>query len=60
MGELEAAAAAAPGKTSSIEQELSHQLYVANLKITALEMLIKNAEKELGVDIKKSLVSNSL
>jgi len=53
MAELEEAAAAAPGTTSSIEQDLSHQLYVANLKITALEMMIKNAERELGVDIKK-------
>lgn len=53
MAELEEAAAAAPSKTSSTEQELNHQLYVANLKITALEMMIKNAERELGVDIRK-------
>jgi|SRR5687768_6925441 transposase-like protein len=33
--------------------ELSEQLRHANLRITALELLIKNAEKELGVDIVK-------
>jgi transposase-like protein len=33
--------------------DLQQQLAQANLRITALEMLIQNAEKELGVDIKK-------
>ena len=53
MQEIEQSSAAAPVETSSTEQELRHQLYLANLKITALEMMIKNAEKELEVDIRK-------
>jgi transposase-like protein len=32
---------------------IEEQLKQANLRITALEMLIKNAEKELGIDIVK-------
>jgi transposase-like protein len=36
---------------NAIETEL--QLQQANLRITALEMLIQNAEKELGIDITK-------
>lgn len=33
--------------------DLASQLKQANLRITALEMLIQNAEKELGIDIVK-------
>ena len=33
--------------------DLEHQLKQANLRITALEMLIKVAEQELGIDIVK-------
>jgi transposase-like protein len=33
--------------------ELQKQLYEANLKITALEMMISNAEQELEVSIRK-------
>ena len=35
------------------EKQLSLQLKEAHLKIAALEMLIQNAQKELGVDIIK-------
>ncbi|MCK7554397.1 hypothetical protein MKQ70_05010 [Chitinophaga sedimenti] len=41
------------------ESESSAALKEAQLRIMALELLIKNAEKELGVDIIKSLVPNS-
>lgn len=40
---------AAPDSTG----ELREQLHLAQLKITALEMLIKNAEKELNINIVK-------
>jgi transposase-like protein len=33
--------------------ELEKKLAYANLKITALEILISNAEREMGVDIRK-------
>lgn len=39
--------------TSGADSKLEAELHLANLKITALEMLIKNAELELGVDIRK-------
>lgn len=35
------------------DSDLEQQLKQANLRITALEMLIKNAEQELGIDIVK-------
>jgi transposase-like protein len=35
------------------DKAVSKQLAEANLKITALEMLIQNASKELGVDLVK-------
>ncbi len=35
------------------EKQLSEELKEAHLKIAALEMLIQNAQKELGVDILK-------
>jgi hypothetical protein len=35
------------------QTELQQKLDQANLRITALEMLIQNAEKELGIDITK-------
>ncbi len=35
------------------DKAVSKQLTEANLKITALEMLIQNASKELGVDLVK-------
>ena len=35
--------------------EISKQLKEANLKIAGLEMLIENAQKELGIDIRKKL-----
>jgi transposase-like protein len=35
------------------KNELEKELAYANLKITALEMLISNAEREMGVDIRK-------
>ncbi|WP_407425800.1 transposase [Arcticibacter sp.] len=53
MHEFEQTAGTAPLETSSREQELNHQLHLANLKVTALKMMIKNAERELGVDIRK-------
>lgn len=37
------------GKSTEVEQQLQQ----ANLRITALEMLIQNAEKEFGIDIAK-------
>ena len=37
--------------------ELSDKLKQANLRITALEMLIKNAEEELGIDLIKKFGS---
>lgn len=37
------------------DKAVSKQLAEANLKITALEMLIQNAGKELGVDLVKKL-----
>ena len=33
--------------------QMAEELAKAHLRITALEMLIENAEKELGIDIKK-------
>lgn len=41
-----------PEKISS-EPELLHQLAEAKLKITALELLLSNAEREMGVSIIK-------
>jgi len=38
-----------PSGTSKLEEELA----LAKLKITALEMLIRNAEREMGVDLVK-------
>ena len=38
-----------PSSICKVEQELA----MAKLKITALEMLIRNAERELGVDLVK-------
>jgi hypothetical protein len=38
---------------SQNDLDVHKQLKQANLRITALEMIIKNAEKELGVDIIK-------
>jgi transposase-like protein len=34
-------------------EELEQELAYANLKITAFEILISNAEREMGVDIRK-------
>jgi transposase-like protein len=45
-------AAVLPGDSVS-DSKLEEELHLAKLKITALEMLIKNAEQELGVDIRK-------
>lgn len=42
-----------PPENLSHTLELERRLKEANLRITALEMMIKNAEKELGVDIVK-------
>ena len=42
-----------PSAQSADVMGLSEKLRQANLRITALELLIKNAEKELGVDIVK-------
>src|SRR5688572_32791241 len=42
-----------PAENNSDTLELARQLKQANLRVTALEMLIQNAEKELGVDIIK-------
>lgn len=42
-------------QASTANSEVEEQLKDAQLRITALEMLIKNAEKELGVDIVKKL-----
>lgn len=38
---------------NSTDQELQEELRLANLKITALEMMINIAEKELDIDIRK-------
>ena len=38
---------------TSVDKTTAKQLAEANLKIAALEMLIKNASKELGIDIVK-------
>jgi transposase-like protein len=46
-------AAIEPGAAVDNALALTDQLKQANLRITALEMLIKNAEKELGVDLVK-------
>lgn len=43
---------AAEDKSSEVSEEC-HDLKEANLKVTALEMLIENASKELGVDLIK-------
>jgi len=40
-------------ETTAPEPELARQLAEAKLKITALELLLSNAEQELGVDIVK-------
>ena len=42
----------APDKSSNATK-VEQQLQQANLRITALEMLIENAEKEFGIDIVK-------
>lgn len=42
-----------PPAKQSYEQDLEKQLREANIRITALEMMIKNAEQELGIDIVK-------
>ena len=42
-----------PPVVSDHALDLERQLKEANLRITALEMLIKNAEKELGINIVK-------
>ena len=42
----------AEDKSSEVSKEY-HDLKEANLKVTALEMLIENASKELGVDLIK-------
>ena len=44
-----------PRDTSSASEnkQLTEELKQANLKITALEMLIETAQKELGIDIVK-------
>ena len=42
-----------PGIVSPEDKAIAKQLAEANLKIAALEMLIENAGKELGVDIVK-------
>jgi transposase-like protein len=39
--------------TADNKTEVQQQLQQANLRITALEMLIQNAEKEFGIDIAK-------
>ena len=43
----------APCDKSDHTLALERQIKEANLRITALEMLIKNAEQELGIDIVK-------
>ena len=48
-----------PGACLS-DSKLEQELHLAKLKITEVEMLIKNAEQELGLTLKKSLVSNCL
>jgi transposase len=49
----EQGSAVEPGAKTGNELELTVQLKQANLRITALEMLIQNAEKELGIDLTK-------
>jgi transposase-like protein len=41
------------GVGSKCGKELERQLFEANLKITALEMMIRTAEETLGIDIAK-------
>lgn len=41
------------GASQSLDSPQPGQLHDANLKITALELLIENASKELGVDLVK-------
>lgn len=48
----QSAPVAAPQKSDT---GLTQELKDAQLRITALELLIKNAEKELGIDIVKKL-----
>lgn len=48
-----------PGACLS-DSKLEQELHLAKLKITAVKMLIKNAEQELGLTLKKSLASNCL
>ena len=42
-----------PAPSGRSQSELEKELAYAQLKITALEMLISNAEREMGVDIRK-------
>lgn len=44
---------AEPATEESKDKQLEKQLFEANLKITSLELLIRNAEESLGVDIGK-------
>lgn len=53
QSQQDSTAAAVPTEQGGALSETIDQLKHANLRITALEMLIKNAEKELGVDITK-------
>lgn len=40
-------------KSDNADQKLQDELRLANLKITALEMMINIAEKELDIDVRK-------
>ena len=40
-------------KPMRTREELEQELAYANLKVTAYELLISNAEREMGVDIRK-------
>lgn len=42
-----------PQEVEKANQDLEKRLFEANLKITALEMLIQKAEENLGIDIGK-------
>jgi transposase-like protein len=44
-------------KPERTRAELEKELAYANLKITAFEILISNAEREMGVDIRKKVGS---
>jgi transposase-like protein len=52
QGRLEGLASASISKDQDVVG-LSKELAYAQLRITALELLLKNAEKEMGVDILK-------